>query len=100
MTRPYETWRVASHACICTSDLDSIDIGDAGANAYAASGGPSLDRLLECVRLACARLPIAGAAITAYDPEFDEDDRTLAAARLVAHEITRGIRLQQTSDTS
>jgi hypothetical protein len=69
-------------------------------NAYAAAGGPSLDRLLECLRLACARLPIAGAAITAYDPLFDGDGRTLAAARRVAAEVANGIRLQPASDTS
>ena len=81
-------------------DLDSIDAADAHANVYAAAGGPSLDRLLECLRLACARLPIAGAAITAYDPLFDGDGRTLAAARRVAAEIANGIRLQPTPDTS
>ena len=81
-------------------DLDSIDTTDARANAYAAAGGPSLDRLLECLRLACARVSIASAAITAYDPAFDADGRTLAAARRVAGVIANGTRLQTTTDTS
>ena len=81
-------------------DLDSIDAADAHANAYAAAGGPRLDELLKCVRLVSARLSIAGAAITAYDPAYDGDGRTLAAARRVAEEIANGIRLQPTSDTS
>jgi arginase len=75
-------------------DLDSLDIDEAQANKYAAPGGPGLARLLDCIRLTTERLEIAGAAITAYDPEFDPDHRTLAAARAVAHEIARGIRLQ------
>jgi arginase len=71
-------------------DLDSIDIADARANEYAAAGGPGLERLLECVRLVCARLSVAAAAITAYDPAFDADERALAAARRVSREIAHG----------
>ncbi len=59
-------------------DLDSMDIDDARAT---------------------ERLTIAGAAITAYDPAFDPDDRTLGAARAVAREIARGVRPQPTPDT-
>jgi arginase len=33
-------------------DLDSIDIAEAQANKYAAPGGPSLARVLDCIRLA------------------------------------------------
>ena len=72
-------------------DLDSIDIDDARANKYAAPGGPSLQRLLDCIRQATQRLTIAGAAITAYDPAFDLDKRTLIAARAVARAIARGV---------
>ncbi|MGN6867998.1 MAG: hypothetical protein ACTHMY_06300 [Solirubrobacteraceae bacterium] len=63
------------------------------------AGGPSLTRLLECIRMTTQRLEIAGAAITAYDPAFDPDGRAMRAARAAAHEIARGIRFQPTSGT-
>lgn len=78
-------------------DLDALDIDEARANRYAAPGGPSLDRLLNSIRQATERLEIAGAAITAYDPDFDPDHRSLAAARAVAREIARGVRLPPTT---
>jgi len=80
-------------------DLDSIDAAEARANKYAAPGGPSLARLLECIRLTTDSLDVAGAAITAYDPDYDPDDRTLVAARAVVQQIVRGIRLRPTSGT-
>jgi arginase len=71
-------------------DLDSLDISQARANEYAAAGGPNLERLSECVGLACERFSVAAAAITAYDPVFDERGHTLAAARRIAREIATG----------
>ena len=73
-------------------DLDSIDGGEARANEYAAAGGPSTEHAVECVRLVCDRLPVAAGALTAYDPAFDEDGRTLAAARAITQAIARGVR--------
>jgi arginase len=73
-------------------DLDSIDAGEARANEYAAPGGPVVDRLAECVSLVARRFDVAAAAITAYDPTLDEDDRTLVAARRIACEIAEGVR--------
>jgi arginase len=70
-------------------DLDSIDIGEAKANKYAAPGGPSLDQLSDCVRRVCQRFQIAAAAITAYDPNLDDDERTLRAARRISSDIAR-----------
>jgi arginase len=80
-------------------DLDVLDIDHAQANKYGAPGGPSLDRLLECIRLTAERLEIAGAAITAYDPAYDPDDRAINAARAIAREIARNIRSQPASGT-
>jgi arginase len=80
-------------------DLDSLDIAEAQANKYAAPGGPSLTRLLDCIRLVTERHSVAGAAITAYDPAFDPDDRALIAARAIARAIARGDRSQPTSRT-
>ena len=73
-------------------DLDSIDSEAARANKYAAPGGPSLDRLSDCVRQACEQFQVAGAAMTAYDPNLDDEDRTLAAARRIARDIAHGVR--------
>jgi arginase len=72
-------------------ELDSIDIRDARANRYAAGGGPSLDRLVECLDLVCRRFDVAAASITAYDPVFDEDGRALTAARRVVRKIAHGV---------
>jgi len=71
-------------------DLDSLDASAARANQYAAPGGPSLDRLCECVGSVCERFTVAAAALTAYDPSFDDGDRTLTAARAIAGVIARG----------
>jgi arginase len=73
-------------------DLDSIDAVQARANEYAAPGGPSVGHALECIRVVFDRLPVAAAALTSYDPGFDEDGRTLAAAREISREIARGAR--------
>ncbi|MGA2320130.1 MAG: arginase family protein [Solirubrobacteraceae bacterium] len=73
-------------------DLDSLDSSEARANEYAAPGGPSLERLAQCVRLSCERFTVAGAAITAYDPSLDSEDRTVMAARRIAKEIATGVR--------
>jgi arginase len=82
---------VASRAYVHV-DLDSLDASVATANEYAAAGGPSMDRLIDCIRLCCARLDVVAAAVTAYDPTLDRDDRTLGAARRVVDEIAAGVR--------
>jgi arginase len=71
-------------------DLDSVDAAEATANEYAATGGPSVDRLVECVRDVRQRFTVAAAAITAYDPAFDPDGRAVAAARRLAGQIGSG----------
>lgn len=80
-------------------DLDSIDTRDARANRYAAPGGPDLERLLHCIDLTGERIPVAAAAITAYDPAFDRDDRTVRAARAVARQIATAARSRPTPTT-
>jgi len=74
-------------------DLDTIDVAGARADEYAAPGGPTADHVAECVQLVCGRLPVAAAALTAYDPASDADGRTLVAARAIAREIARGVRI-------
>jgi hypothetical protein len=88
--RRSQSWRRGSRASTCTSISDSLDSSEATANEYTAPGGPSLDRLLESIRLAAGTLPVAAAAITAYDPSLDDDGRTIRAARRIAVEIARG----------
>ncbi len=73
-------------------DLDSLDASQARVNEYAAAGGPSLDRLCQCVRLTCNRFELAAVAITAYNPAVDEDRRGQAAARRLASEIVTTVR--------
>jgi arginase len=74
-------------------DLDALDVSQARANQYAAAGGPALERLSQCIHMACERFPVAAAAITAYDPAFDHGDRALSAARRIAADIAEGARV-------
>jgi arginase len=73
-------------------DLDAIDANEAKANKYAAPGGPGLDRLLSEVRHVCGQFHVVAAAITAYDPDLDDDDRTLRLARQISSDIAYGVR--------
>lgn len=41
-------------------DLDALDVSQARANQYAAAGGPTLERLSHCIRMACERFPRRG----------------------------------------
>ncbi|HEV7589840.1 MAG TPA: arginase family protein [Longimicrobium sp.] len=58
-------------------DLDVHDPADGAANAFAAPGGLTAVEVQRVVREVAARVPIAAAALTAYDPEYDEDGRML-----------------------
>jgi arginase len=80
-------------------DLDALDINEARANKYSAPGGPTRARLLDCIQKVTERQTVAGAAITAYDPAFDRDDRAISAARAIAREIAKSARFQPTSAT-
>jgi arginase len=71
-------------------DLDVLDAGEARANEYAAPGGPDLDRVIGCIGRLGEHFAIAGAAITAYDPAYDPEGKTLLAARRIAAEIAAG----------
>ena len=64
-------------------DLDSLDPSEGRANRFAAEGGLSLGQLEEAIELVFARFEVAAAALTAYDPEVDEDGRMAASARRV-----------------
>lgn len=72
-------------------DLDVHDAAHLRANRFAAPGGLSPDRVRSLVSEVAARVPVAAAAITAYDPAYDEDGRAAAAA-LDLIELIAGLR--------
>jgi len=68
-------------------DLDVLDPAEGHANELAVDGGLSLLALQQAIGDIGRALPIAAAAITAYDPAFDGDGRIRAAAIAVAQTI-------------
>lgn len=65
-------------------DLDVLDASEGLANAYAGGAGLTLLQLLDCIEIAAARIPLAAAALTAYDPAFDHTGSICRAAIAVA----------------
>ena len=53
-------------------DLDVHDPSEAQANQYAVPGGLAAGTVRELVRVVAERFSIAAAALTAYDPTYDE----------------------------
>lgn len=53
-------------------DMDVHDPSLAPANSYQPPGGPSPEEVRDCVRRVAERFRIAGASITAYDPDCDK----------------------------
>ncbi len=69
-------------------DLDVLDATRIGpANGFAPPGGLSLDLLRDAIRTVGERFEIRAAALTAYDPAYDENDRVLTAALELAATI-------------
>jgi len=58
-------------------DLDVHDPSEGKANEFWAPAGLTADEVRGVVREVAARVPIAGASITAYDPSFDPEGRML-----------------------
>lgn len=61
-------------------DLDVLDPDVAAVNQFAAPGGLTTAEVAEAIRVVARCAPIAAAALTAYDPLRDPDDRALTAA--------------------
>ena len=67
-------------------DLDVLDPDVARINAFQAAGGLTVEEVAEVIATLAERLPIRVAALTAFDPEVDDDGAggeaavTLAAA--------------------
>ena len=72
-------------------DLDALDPADAPATGYPTPGGLTPDTLAAVLRLAVQRFHVRALAVTNYDPERDEDDRTLGAAMRVVHSVVRAV---------
>lgn len=71
-------------------DLDCLDPSVGRANAYAADGGLTLERLLDMIDAIAARAPIAAAALTAYDPAVDPGGAVTEAAIRIAERLASG----------
>jgi arginase len=72
-------------------DLDVLDPAEGCANQFAAPGGLTLTELLGIVSLVRERFMLAAAAITAYDPEYDEGERAVRAAVTVIRELWKQV---------
>ena len=68
-------------------DLDVLDASEGVVNAYSGGPGLTLAELLRTIEIAAARIPIAGAAITAYDPAFDRTGSIRRAGMTVVERI-------------
>lgn len=61
-------------------DIDVLDPAEAPANEYSgAPGGLALRELAQAIQVVGERFRMRAAALTAYNPECDQDDRTLRA---------------------
>ncbi|HEX2092974.1 MAG TPA: arginase family protein [Longimicrobiaceae bacterium] len=65
-------------------DLDVLDPAEGRANSLAVPGGLTVEEVEVVVRTVAARLPIAGATLSAYDPAYDPEGRIPAAAARIA----------------
>jgi len=61
-------------------DLDVLDPAEGRVNVFAAPDGPTLDQMKEALRTIARQIPLRAAALTAYDPSYDEDGRVVRAA--------------------
>jgi len=69
-------------------DLDVLDPAEARVNQFAAPGGLTSTELLGIVSLVRERFTLCAAAITAYDPEYDEGEKAVRAAVAVIRELS------------
>lgn len=76
-------------------DLDVLDPSAGTANRFAAPGGPTLETVLATIDATFDHATVVAAALTAYEPPCDEDDKILAAARAIAAHVARRARAQR-----
>ncbi|MGO9404631.1 MAG: arginase family protein [Terriglobales bacterium] len=70
-------------------DLDVLDPAEARVNQFAVPCGLTLTELLGIVSLVRERFELAAAAITAYDPEYDDSGKAVSAAVSVIQELSK-----------
>lgn len=78
-------------------DLDVLDPREATANQFTAPDGLTITEVADALRLIARRGPIAAAALTAYDPSHDPDDRALNAAFQLLYVLVEEVGRSQTS---
>ena len=77
-------------------DLDVLDPDHVGrANRYAASGGPSLDDVLEAIDTIFDNTTVIAATLSAYEPPADRSGTVRAAAHDIARRIATRAREQR-----
>jgi arginase len=72
-------------------DLDVLDASEGQANGFAGGPGLTLAEVLRAIETAGSRIPIAGAAVTAYDPSFDRTGSIRRAGVAVAERIAERV---------
>jgi hypothetical protein len=81
--------RTLSERAYLHIDLDVLDLGEARINEFSVAGGLRLTELLAVVGLVRKHFVLGAAAITAYDPAYDQDGRGVRAAEAVFRELTK-----------
>ncbi len=71
-------------------DLDALDPSVGSANGFSAPGGLEFEELLDALRQIRRRCRIAAAAITAFDPAFDEGGALARMAVQIATQLVDG----------
>lgn len=80
-------------------DLDVHDPAEAPANRYLPADGPSAQAVREAVSAVAARIPVASASLTAYDPSADPDGKACAVALMLMETLVSQLS-QQRSEAS
>jgi arginase len=81
--------RILTERAYLHIDLDVLDLADARVNEFSVAGGLRPTELLAIVGLVRKHFVLAAAAITAYDPAYDQDGRGVRAAEAIFRELTR-----------
>jgi arginase len=69
-------------------DLDVLDRSAANVNRFSSAGGLTVTELLQTVRVVAAARAVVAAAITAYDPSYDNDGKALRAGMELIKELS------------
>jgi len=64
-----------------------LDPAEALVNQFASPGGLMLPELVEIIGLVRQSFTLAAAAITAYDPDYDQDGKAIQAALAVIRQL-------------